>query len=209
MWGPVLSLMYLGRSNFGQKRDPLLGAQDPGSPNGRDTHGGLSYAARGSLPYNASFRKSLGSQGPVGAGGTMISEDVDGTRPTVYRPPDYPSALFSRDSAYGDEYDAFVENNKSDSQGSFDELFPTNAAGAALAGIHRDVLAAGHSSIADYYGVYLLGSPGDDRSNRDTSTEESRSNRFSDVPQAARIHSKTSQATSASAGADYSNSIEN
>lgn len=138
VWGPVLSLMYLGRSSF-HKRDVHMDA-DVLSP----LAGDASYAGSASH-MTVSIRKTLSdsigtSAGPAGAKSTMSTEEP---RTTVYRPPDYPSALFSRDSAY--QYDdGDLEDSTND---SFDApLLPVS-------------VGADNSTLVDYYDAFLQNSP--------------------------------------------------
>ena len=140
VWGPVLSLMYLGRSSF-QKRDVLLDI-DTLSPLNLDT----SYGGSGRLTISQrkTLSDSIGTGGKSPGGGNHEDREE---RPTVYRPPDYPSALFSRDSAY--QYDDDCMDG-SGSNVSFDaplsSMLPMNGN-------------ADQSTLVDYYDAFLLNSP--------------------------------------------------
>jgi hypothetical protein len=99
----------------------------------------------GSGRLTASMRKTLSDSAGTGTGGKSPGGDSE-ERPTVYRPPDYPSALFSRDSAY--QYDDEGIDG-SGSNVSFDtplSLLPMNGAGD-------------QSTLVDYYDAFLLNSP--------------------------------------------------
>lgn len=133
--------MYLGRSSF-QKRDVLLDV-DTLSPL---AHGDTSYGGSGRM--TASMRKTLSnSMGTTGAGHTGNNSVISGEeRSTVYRPPDYPSALFSRDSAY--QYDEEGVDG-SGTNGSFDAPLNMLPMGGG----------ADSSTLVDYYDAFLLNSP--------------------------------------------------
>lgn len=138
--------MYLGRSSF-HKRD-VLSDTDVLSPLNDTSYGG-------SARMTASMRKTLSNSIASGdgrnsntMGNTYVPEDEP--RAKVYRPPDYPSALFSRDSAYDD---GGLEG--SGTNGSFD---------APLSSILPLHGAIDSSTLVDYYDAFLLNSPENHRS---------------------------------------------
>lgn len=103
-----------------------------------------------------SLRKTLtNSLGTIGGGGTpggnTSVNSGEEARTNVYRPPDYPSALFSRDSAY--QYDDECLDG-SGTNGSFD---------APLSSMLPMSGAVDSSTLVDYYDAFLLNYPDQER----------------------------------------------